>query len=144
MTGDRPPAVLDTSYVVRYLVKEPPDMSQKAADVIDGEEILTLSELVILETAYVLISVYSVPRADVVDSLIELVQRANLRLATLPKPRVLEALQLCRNSARVSFADALIWAQSLHMGAERIYTFDGRFPSRGVTIEGMRGPRRPG
>ncbi len=144
MTGDRSPAFLDTSYVVRYLVNDPPDMAQRAADVIDSEEILMLSEMVILETAYVLISVYSVPRATVVDSLIELVQRANLHLTTLPKASVLEALQLCRNSARVSFADALIWAQALDMGAGRIYSFDGRFPSRGITIEGMRGSRPQG
>jgi len=129
--------VLDTSYVVRYLVKDPPDMSQKAADVIDGEESLWLSEMVLLETAYVLTTVYSVPRAAVVDSLSELIQRANLRLTTLPKPAVLDALQLCRNSARVSFTDALIWAQARHLGAERIYSFDGRFPSRGVQIEGL-------
>ena len=131
------PAFLDTSYVVRYLVNDPPDMAQKATDVIDGEEPLTLSEMVLLESAYVLTSVYSVPRTAVVDSLTELVQRANIRLAVLPKPRVLEALRLCRNSGRVSFTDALIWAQALHMGAERIYAFDGRFPSRGITIEGM-------
>jgi predicted nucleic acid-binding protein len=138
VTGDRSPAFIDTSFIVRYLVNDPPDMAQRAADVIDSEETLMLSEMVLLETAYVLTSVYSVPRANVVDSLTELVQRANLRLTTLPKAGVLEALQLCRNSARDSFADALIWAQTLHMGAERIYTFDGRFPSRGIKIEGMR------
>jgi len=137
MTGDRAPAFLDTSYVVRYLVNDPPEMAQRAADIIDGEETLVLSEIVLLETAYVLTSVYSVPRAAVVDSLIELVQRANLRLASLPKASVLEALPLCRNSARISFADALIWAQALDMGAKRIYTFDGRFPARGITIEGL-------
>jgi len=137
VSGHRPPAFLDTSYVVRYLVNDPPDMAQKAADIIDGDEILVLSEIVLLETAYVLTSVYSVPRAAVVDSLTELVQRANLRLANLPKARALEALQLCRNSGRVSFADALIWAQALDTGAERIYAFDRRFPDRGITIEGM-------
>jgi len=137
VTGDRSPAFLDTSFIVRYLVNDPPDMAQRAADVIDSEEILMVSEMALLEAAYVLTSVYSVPRADVVDSLTELVQRANLRLTTLPKAGVLEALQLCRNSARVSFTDALIWAQALHMGSNRIYTFDGRFPSRGLQIEGM-------
>jgi len=138
VTENRTPPFLDTSFVVRYLVNDPPDMAERAAEVIDGDETLLVSEMVLLETAYVLTSVYSVPRAAVVDSLIELVQRANLRLASLPKASALEALRLCRNSARVSFADALIWAQALDMGAERIYTFDGRFPSQGVTLEGMR------
>ena len=131
------PAILDTSYVVRYLTDDPPDMAERATEVIEGEEILILSEMVLLETAYVLSSVYQVPRDVLVDNLAELVQRANLRLATLPKDRVLEALQLCRNSARVSFTDALVWAQAVEMGAERIYAFDGKFPSRGVSIIGM-------
>jgi predicted nucleic acid-binding protein len=144
VSGERAPAFLDTSYVVRYLVNDPPDMAQKAADVIDGDEILVLSEIVLLETAYVLTSVYSVPRAAVVDSLTELVQRANLRLANLPKARALEALQLCRSSGRVSFADALIWAQALDRGAERIYAFDRRFPNRGVAVEGLRRAREQG
>jgi predicted nucleic acid-binding protein len=128
------PAFLDTSYVVRYLVNDPPHMAERAAQVIDSDEILMFSEMALLETAYVLTSVYSVPRDAVVDSLTELIQRTNIRLANLPKTRVLEALRLCRDSARVSFTDALLWAQALEMGAERIYTFDRRFPRRGVTI----------
>src|SRR4051812_45974557 len=109
MAGGRVPAFLDTSYVVRYLVNDPPEMAEKAAQVIDSDETLLFSEMAILETAYVLTSVYSVPRDLVVDGLIDLIQRANLRLPNLPKGAVLEALRLCRNSARVSFADALIW-----------------------------------
>lgn len=137
MTAARTAAFLDTSYVVRYLVNDPPDMAEKAAQVIDSDETLILSELAILEAAYVLTSVYSVPREEVVDSLGELIQRANLRLPNLPKARALEALRLCRNSGRVSFADAMIWAQAVEMGAARIYTFDRRFPAHEITIEGM-------
>ena len=130
--------------MVRYLVNDPPDMAQKASEIIAGDGTLILSEIVLLETAYVLTSVYSVPRANIVDSLTELVQRANLRLASLLKTSVLEALQLCRNAGRVSFADALIWALAVDRGAERIYAFDRRFPNSGVTIEGMRGAYRSG
>ena len=137
MRSDRRAAILDTSYIVRYLTDDPPDMAERATEVIESDEILVLSEMVLLETAYVLSSVYRVPRDVVVDSLSELVQRANLRLATLPKDRVLEALRLCRGSSRVSFTDALVWAQAVEMGAERIYAFDGKFPSRGVSIIGM-------
>jgi predicted nucleic acid-binding protein len=131
------PAILDTSYIVRYLTDDPPDMAKRAAEIIESDEVLILSEMVLLETAYVLSSVYRVPRDVLVDSLSELVQRANLRLATLPKDRVLEALRLCRDSSRVSFTDALVWAQAVEMGAGRIYAFDGKFPSRGVSIIGM-------
>ena len=59
---------------------------------------------------------------------------ANLRLATISKPRVLQALLLCRNSNRNSFADVLIWAQARERDAEGVYSFDRRFPSEGIAL----------
>ena len=122
------PAFLDTSFVVRYLTDDSPEMAARAAEVIDGDESLILSELVLLEAAYVLVSVYRVPRAEVVEALSALVQRQNERLLTLGKPEALEALTLCKDSGRVSFTDALLWAQARQAGAARIHTFDERFP----------------
>jgi len=130
------PAFLDTSYVVRYLTNKPPEMAAQASRVIDGDEPLILSEMVILESAYVLGSVYQVSRQAIVDGLIELVQRENIHLPVLPKSRVLAALELCRDSKRHSFTDALLWAQSLESGVGRVYTFDRRFPSGGITLLG--------
>jgi predicted nucleic acid-binding protein len=138
MSRESEPAFLDTSYVVRYLTGDPPEMAERAAQVIDGDETLVLSELALMEAAYVLGSYYKMPRPHVVEALMDLVQRQNLRLAALPKPRVLEALLLCRDSNRNSFADVLIWAQARERGAERIYSFDRRFPSEGLAIIGVR------
>jgi predicted nucleic acid-binding protein len=70
-----------------------------------------------------------------VDGLIGLVQRKNILLPTLPKSRALAALEMCRSSKRYSFTDAFLWAQVLESGPRgRIYTFDGRFPSAGITV----------
>jgi predicted nucleic-acid-binding protein len=130
------PAFLDTSYVVRYLVNKPPEMAAQASQVIDSGEPLILSEMAILESAYVLASGYQVSRQAIVDGLIELVRRENLHLTVLPKFRVLEALELCRESKRISFTDALLWAQTLESGVGRVYTFDRRFPSKGIALLG--------
>jgi predicted nucleic acid-binding protein len=132
------PAFLDTSYVVRYLTNSPPAMAAQAARVIDSDEPLVLTESILLETAFVLGgSIYKIPREGIVDALAALVQRRNIHLPVLSKPRALEALELCRNSKRYSFTDALLWAQALEAGVgRRIYSFDGRFPSRGITIVG--------
>lgn len=129
------PAFLDTSFVVRYLTDDPPAMAARAAAIIDSERQLVLSELVLLETAYVLTSVYRVPRAQVADALLDLVQRSNLQLANLAKPRALAALSMCRDAQRCSFTDALLWAQALDSGAERIYSFDRRFPAEGLLVD---------
>jgi predicted nucleic-acid-binding protein len=96
---------------------------------------------VILETGYVLASVYKASREDIVDGLIGLVQRKNILLPVLPKPRILAALEMCRSSKRYSFTDAFLWAQVLESGpGGRIYTFDGRFPSEGITLLGTTEP----
>lgn len=134
------PSFLDTSYVVRYLTNTPPEMAAQAASIIDSEEPLVLSEVVIAETAYVLGSVYTIPRPEIVDALVALIQRENLRLLSLSKTRALEALHQCRDSKRYSFTDTLVWAQALEQGSERIYSFDRRFPSQELTVFGF-GPR---
>jgi predicted nucleic-acid-binding protein len=123
---------LDTSVVVRYLTDDPPEMAAEAAGVIDGTETVVLSEVVLVESAYVLESVYGVARSDLVDALMSLVQRRNIILLNLSKPIALEALAMCRDSRRHSFSDAVLWAEAVDAGAERIFTFDRRFPSTGV------------
>lgn len=137
MTRSPHPAFLDTSYVVRYLTNDPPDMAERASQVIDSDEVLMLSEMIVLESAYVLASVYKIPRPDIVDALSSLIQRRNLRLVQLSKPQALEALRLCRDSKRFSFVDAFLWAQARESGAESIYSFDRRFPSQGLRIAGF-------
>jgi predicted nucleic acid-binding protein len=131
------PAFLDTSYVIRYLTNDPPDMAAQAAAVIDSTEPLVLCELALAESAYVLSSVYRVSRAEIVDALMDLVQRSNIHLANLTKPRALAGLSLCRDSKRCSFTDALLWGQARDSGAERIYSFDGKFPDEGIEIVGL-------
>ena len=130
------PALLDSSVVVRYLTNNPPDLANAAARIIDSDSRLVLSELVLAETGYVLQSVYGVPRAQLVDALVGLVRRKNIELLNLPKELALIALSLCRGSNRVSFVDALLWAEARHAGANAIYTFDRRFPADGVPFVG--------
>lgn len=134
MRERRLPGFLDTSVIVRYITGDPPEMAEAAARLLDGGGPFILSEIALLETAHVLAGVYQVPRPAVVDSLVALVQKSNLRLAVLPKPRVVEALLLCRDSKRYSLADVMLWAQARDMKAEPLYTFDGRFPSQGLAV----------
>jgi predicted nucleic acid-binding protein len=127
-------ALLDTSVVVRYLLGDPPRLAARAARIIDGELQLLLTDVVIAETAYVLASVYAVPRAKVVDALVDLLQRENVAPFRLDKGAVIQGLLLCRPSARVSFADALLWAAARSGRVEAVYSFDERFPEGGVTV----------
>ena len=127
-------AFLDTSIVVRYLTGDPPALADMAARIIDGEQELALTDMVIVETAYVLSSLYKVPRKAVVDSLLALIQKRNITLFALEKQLAMEALLLCRPSGRISFADAFIRAAARSAGAEVIYSLDERFPEEGIEV----------
>jgi predicted nucleic acid-binding protein len=132
--GDAGTAWLDTNIIIRYLTGTPEHLARRATEIIDGDRDLVVSELVLSEAAYVFSSVYRAPRIVVVDALSEFLQRANIRLHFLTKPEALAALELCRDSGRVSFADALLWAIARKADAELILTFDERFPSEGIEL----------
>jgi len=109
-------------------------LAGRIADIIDTEDGLLVSDVVLAETAYVLTSVYRVPRASVVDHLIDLIQKENISLFSLDKSLALQALLLCRPSGRVSFADALVWAAAHSSGTRTVYTLDDRFPKDGLDV----------
>lgn len=134
MSGETSPGFLDTSVVIRYITGHPPEMAERAARLMDSERHLVLSEVALLETAHVLTKYYGVPRLALVDALVALIQKANLRMATLPKTRVVEALHLCRDSHRYSLPDVILWAQAREMKVEPIFTFDRRFPSQSTVV----------
>jgi predicted nucleic-acid-binding protein len=127
-------AFLDTSLVVRYLIGDPPELAKRAAEVIDQEEDLLVNEVVMVETAYVLTSVYKVPREVVVDHLILFLQKKNIHAYAIRKDFMLQALILCRPSGRVSFADAMVWAAAQASDVKTVYSFDERFPGEGIKV----------
>lgn len=137
MSEPKPAAFIDTSVVVRYLTNDPPTMAEAAAKFIDSDQPLILSDVILAETAYVLSSVYGIPRAEIVDALSGFIQRRNIHLLNLSKPLALDALRLCRDSKRHSFADVLLWAEASYNAVLRIYTFDERFPAEGVELVGL-------
>ena len=126
-------ALLDTSVVLRYLTDDPPHLGRISARLIEGEDRLLISDVVIAEASHVLTSYYGASRGEVLDQLVALLRRDNVDTLFLPKETVLEALTKCRPSGRVSIPDALIWAAARR---ERVpvYTFDRRFPTEDVTV----------
>jgi predicted nucleic acid-binding protein len=130
--------MLDTSMLVRYLTGDPPALAAQAASVIDTDEELQITDVALAETAYVLTSVYQVPRDAVVDHLIAFLQKANIEVFRLEKQLVLQALLLCRSSGRVSYADGLIWAAAQSTEEKIVYSLDERFPDDGLDVRRRR------
>lgn len=127
-------AALDTSFVVRYMMGSPADSARQASEVIDSTEELEISGIALAETAFVLTTVYQVPRGRAADQLIDLVRKENISLTGLTKDLAIQGLLMCRPSGRVSIADALIWAAARSGESEVVYSFDRRFPDDGLEV----------
>ncbi|SRR6266508_662582 len=126
--------LLDTSVIVRYLINDEPLLADRAREIIDRVPDLFVPGVVLAETAFVLFSVYRISRVVIVDQLVELLRKRNIRALGIEKTLAIQALALCRPSGRVSFADALTWAHARASGFEAVYTFDARFPAEGVQL----------
>lgn len=129
------PAFVDTSVVIRYLTNDPPDAAGRARRIVDGPFQLVLTPGTLAEAGFVLTKLYDIPRPAVVDALVTLLRRRNIDVHKLDKMIAIQALLLCRPSNRVSFADALLWAEAYNAGVDTtVFTFDKRFPATGIHI----------
>jgi len=132
-------AFVDTSVLVRYLTADPPAMLDAARRIVDEVDVLVLTDVVLAETAFVLLSVYRVPRRAVVDSLVDVVRKRNISVHAVDKDVAIQALLLCRGSTRVSFVDAMLWAAARSVAGTMaepmiVYSFDERFPAAGIAL----------
>jgi len=125
---------LDTNILVRYLTGDPPALAAKAARIVDDVERLIVTDAVVAETVYVLMNVYGVQRAHVVDHLVGFLRKKNIHTAGADKERVIQGLILCRPSGRVAFTDALVWAAASGSRTPVVYTLDERFPAGGIEV----------
>ncbi len=124
--------ILDASFVVRYLTGEPADQARRARDVIESTLTLGITDVGIVESAYVLTGVYRMPREAVVDALAALIRRKNVMVMGADEEYTVLGLLMCRRSRRVSFGDAMIWAVARSCMVPAVYTFDERFPAEGI------------
>lgn len=115
---------VDTSVLVRYLVGTPPAQARRAAALVDGEAEIGVSPVALAECAHVLRTQYDVAQRDILDSLIGLVQRANVRVLGMRTDVLLGVLVRARELPGRPVPDALIVAASLAGDALPLATFD--------------------
>lgn len=119
---------LDTNIILRFILRDHPSYSQKAADIlgeIDREAIrVQLSWLVIFEAVFVLQNSHKLPKAEIAQKLLPLF---------LPKNIILENKDLLKLTfdyyvdKNISFADAYHAALMTKKKIKEIYTFDRDF-----------------
>lgn len=125
---------LDTNVIVRYLVQDHPVLGPRAAALIDSETRLVVPPVVLAEVDFVLRRVYGIDRQAVAQQLLEFVRKENICVDGLDRDLVVEALELCLPSGRVSVSDAMIWAAARRTPPGRLYSFDERFPAGGLEV----------
>jgi predicted nucleic acid-binding protein len=114
----------DTSVLVRYLAGTPVTQARRAAALVDGPDEIGISPVALAECAHVLRTQYGVDRKDILETLIGLVQRENVRVLGLRTDVVLGVLVRARQLPGRPIPDALIVAASLAADALPLATFD--------------------
>ena len=125
----------DTSVIVRYLVGSPPAQARRAARLIDDVATeIGISAVALAECAHVLRTQYDVSQRDIIDSLIGLVQRENIRVLGLRTDVLVELLVRARGLPGRPIPDAMIVAASVAADALPLASFDRDQRRYGVAI----------
>ena len=116
---------LDTNVLVRFLVQDDSSQFDKAEALIRGAsslgEPVLISQLVLLETEWVLRSRYARDKHAIIAALSGLLDAVEFSIED--EPSVEQALFLWKNSS-AGFADCLIGMRHLHLGCRATASFD--------------------
>lgn len=116
---------IDTNILVRFLVRDDAAQFEKARKLIKREVAagrrVFISQLVLLETEWVLRSRYSLPKNLIMATLSGLLDTTDVRFED--EPTIEEALFTWKDAA-ADFADCLIGAKNRRLGCRATATFD--------------------
>ncbi len=116
---------VDTNVLVRFLVRDDEAQFEKARKLIKREVAagrrVFVSQLVLLETEWVLRSRYGLPKHLIIEAISGLLDAADVRFET--EAAIEEALFTWKDTA-AEFADCLIGAQNRRLGCRATATFD--------------------
>ncbi len=116
---------LDTNVIVRFLVCDAAAMTSRSRDVFqqakDADELLLISDLVLLETLWVLGSAYKFTRGAIIEAVDCLLALPPIRFES--QDLVHEFVRLSR-IATLDLLDILIGLHARELGCETTLTFD--------------------
>lgn len=123
-----PRDLIDANVILRHLTGDHEEHSPRAsafmAAVEVGDRSAHLPDLVVAEVVWTLAGLYKLPRSDIRDALVQIVQLRGLSLDD--KGRLIQALNLYADLS-VSFVDAYLASKALAEGANSIVSFDRDF-----------------
>lgn len=114
-------SLVDANVVLRYLLDDHPELSAKAADILEHQSV-SLPVEVGCEVVYVLQKVYGVERKDIQRQLGALL---NEGLVSMEKPAVFLSALEAYGASSLDFVDTLLGAYQL-IEQKEIFTFDNK------------------
>jgi predicted nucleic-acid-binding protein len=111
----------DANVVLRYILNDHHELSQKAAEILEHNDVI-LSTEVVCEIVYVLQKVYHVPREQILEKLCDL---ADEELISVEKPDVLKQALMIYSVKNIDIVDAFLCAYHTEEHRE-IFTFDDK------------------
>jgi predicted nucleic-acid-binding protein len=118
---------VDTNVLVRYLVRDDEAQFEKARKLIKREVLagrcIFVSQLVLLETEWVLRSRYSLPKNMIIETISGLLDATDVRFED--EQTIEEALFIWKDTT-ADFADCLIGARNRRLGCRATATFDAK------------------
>jgi predicted nucleic-acid-binding protein len=118
---------IDTNVLVRFLLRDDEAQFEKARKLIKREvaagRCVFISQLVLLETEWVLRSRYSLPKNMIVEAISRLLDATDVRFED--EPTIEEALYSWKDTT-ADFADCLIGAKNRRLGCRATATFDAK------------------
>jgi predicted nucleic-acid-binding protein len=117
--------LIDTNIILRYLLNDSDEFSQKAKDVILNNDALIVTQ-VIAEVIYVLKGVYASTKQEIVDGLLSICSMDNVQLEN--EEIVVFSLKLFLET-NLDFVDALLISYQKFTG-RKVVTFDRKLLSK--------------
>jgi predicted nucleic-acid-binding protein len=116
--------LVDTNTILRYLLKDVPDLYEKAEDLFKkvrtGEQQIEITEGVLAEAVYVLLKFYGVPKQETVETLSTFLLYKGIEGRS--RSEYLEALRLF-GQTNLDFVDCLLAARTKTRKLD-LFTFD--------------------
>jgi len=114
----------DTNYIIRYLIQEEPELYRHAnaffEEIYEGSSQTQVLESVIVECVYVLDKYYAVPKEEIVQTLVGLLQYKGV--VNSDKHDLINALKVYDES-KLDIVDCILLSKSLSQD-EPLKTFD--------------------
>lgn len=126
---------IDTNVLLRYLLKDHPEHSDRARRLVESDELLGITVVALAEVAWTLAGPrLQFERAAIAMQLSVLLGRDNIIAVGFDKAETQAALLTSATpTGAANFGDALIAACARSAGVLEIYSFDQRFARAGLT-----------